>query len=338
MNFLWLEGFTLGLTLSGSCLATCGPIYAPILMTGKKDLGKSIAVLLQLTAGRFLTYAIFGALAGYLGSQLPESMRGMLTGISYVLLSVMLGFYVFGHFRLSHSTCAYSRWGKLLGNYPFLIGVVTGISVCPSFLIALTQAVSLAGILNGMMFFIAFFIGTTVVIMPLSLLGLIPGLTTGRIRLAGLYLAVPVALWFGWRGVTDLKDHYFPNVISFLEGEQVYYLTDKNYIEQTERIKKIISTKSKSEIIILKESAETITGIEKLPEHSMLLRLSPSHGSDSLSGRLTELAKKNKLYIVEFYRGKDSLNQDIQADSLYRYLDYFQFKTSDDGFFFSFNK
>jgi hypothetical protein len=85
---------------------------------------------------------------------------------------------------------------------PLLLGVLTGFSICPAFLIAITGAFEASGALAGALLFTGFFAGTTVYMLPFALFGL---LTKVRwITTAARFLAVAVAVYFGVVGVRGL--------------------------------------------------------------------------------------------------------------------------------------
>ncbi len=73
------------------------------------------------------------------------------------------------------------------------MGVVTGSSVCPPFLLALTNAAEKSSLFHSLFFFFAFFLGTSVFFLPAPLLGIfreIPVLQTiGKLAagIMGLY-------------------------------------------------------------------------------------------------------------------------------------------------------
>ena len=105
-------------------------------MAERKDLLKSLAKLMEISAGRFVAYILFGALAGYFGSNIEPLSRDVFTGVSYILLSVFLLLNVFRTHREGKS-CRMPRWAAM-SKSAFLLGLFTGINFCPSFLIALS--------------------------------------------------------------------------------------------------------------------------------------------------------------------------------------------------------
>ncbi len=166
-----VSGFTLGLLTGTTCFATCGPIYTPFLMQRKLNLFQSFFMILEISAGRFVSYILFGMAAGLLGKSIGSfgEHKAVFTSIAYVAFSVMLILSAFNT-RQNEKGCAISKWGKF-ANAPFLLGVVTGINFCPSFLIALTDAVNLNGPLSGAVLFFGFYMGTNIYLLPLSIFG-----------------------------------------------------------------------------------------------------------------------------------------------------------------------
>jgi sulfite exporter TauE/SafE len=201
----FVEGLTLGLATGVSCLASCGPVYAAYLFSEKRTGRQSLGVLLTLNLGRFAAYVCFGALIGLLGGGIPNSVRVPLAYSGYILFSVFL---MVSTLRVNRKCggCGVSKWMKFTGS-PFLLGILTGFSLCPAFLIAMTSALDAGGAFNGALLFAGFFLGTTVYMLPLF----IAGLFTVRkwFTTVARVLAVFVAVYFLVVGVRGLAAHFF---------------------------------------------------------------------------------------------------------------------------------
>lgn len=186
------EGFMLGLTTGHICLATCGPVYSSFLMQQNSSLARYFWATLEISAGRFITYLLVGALAGLVGSQFSIEHKEYFTIAAYLLFSAFLLISVF-RTRKCEGGCALPKWNRFT-EYPILLGIVTGINVCPSFLLAFSRSFTLSGPLAGMLFFAAFFLGTSIFMVPLSFIGML-----GRkkmFRTIARIAAVLVAIWF----------------------------------------------------------------------------------------------------------------------------------------------
>lgn len=229
-----VEGLSLGLATGVSCLASCGPVYAAYLFSEQRTGKQSLLVLLTLNLGRFAAYVCFGAVIGFLGGGIPGQVRIPLTYSGYVLFSVFL---LVSTLRVNRKCggCQISRWMKFTGS-PFLLGIFTGFSLCPAFLIALTSAFDAGGAINGSLLFAGFFFGTTVYMLPLS----IAGLFTAKKWFTGVarVLAVFVAVYFMIIGVRGLAGFYStpsdprlveslrqPGVWSAMDQDTIYLLT-----------------------------------------------------------------------------------------------------------------
>jgi sulfite exporter TauE/SafE len=195
-----LEGFLLGLSTGTICLATCAPIYLPYLISEDRSLKKSLGKVMEISAGRFIAYLLFGAVAGWLGSYLPQQQRTLFTGISYILLSIFL---VTNAIRThkAEKQCRVPGWMKVTHS-AFMLGIFTGVNFCPSFLIALTKSVDLGGAIGGIMLFMGFFVGTTLFLIPLALGGLLT--IVGTVKRVARIVSVLIAVWFIWQGGVNI--------------------------------------------------------------------------------------------------------------------------------------
>ncbi len=193
-------GLSLGLATGLTCLASCGPVYGVYILGEKRTGFQALWVILKLNAGRFIAYAMFGALIGQLGGVIPPSVRTPLVLFGYVLFSVYLLLTVV---RV-RKTCSGCQTGKLLKitRSAFLLGFLTGFSICPAFLIAITSAFNTSGPLSGMMLFIGFFAGTTVYMLPFAVFGLLT--MKDWVTKAARVIAVVVAIYFGAIGIRGL--------------------------------------------------------------------------------------------------------------------------------------
>lgn len=198
------EGFALGLSTGTVCFVTCAPIYLPWLLAERKSVWLSLLKLMEISAGRFIAYILFGALAGYFGGRLEPVSRNLFTGISYILLSIFLLLNVFRTHR-EGKTCKVPKWA-VMSKSAFLLGLFTGVNFCPSFLIALSAAVNIAGVASGIQVFLGFFFGTSLFLMPLALSGYLTFLK--QVKALARIASVLIAVWFIWQGIHLLTDYY----------------------------------------------------------------------------------------------------------------------------------
>jgi len=201
-----IEGIVLGLSTGSICLVTCTPIYLPYLISEDRKLSKSIFAVLEISAGRFISYLVFGAVAGYTGAQIVSVNRELFTSIAYILLSLYL---VLSAVRTNKKakSCHVPKLIKFTKS-AFLLGILTGINFCPSFLIALSKAVDLGGALSGMMLFFGFFLGTSAFLLPLAFIGQISKVS--KMKLIAQYASILIAVWFtfsGVKGIIHFSEH-----------------------------------------------------------------------------------------------------------------------------------
>lgn len=198
------EGLGLGLATGISCLASCGPIYLSYLLSEKRTGRQSLNTVLLLNLGRFVSYAAFGAVMGLVGGAVPSSVRIPLAYGGYILFSVYL---IVSVVRVNRSCggCGIPKWMKVTKS-PVLLGVLTGFSVCPAFLIAMTNAFDSSGALDGALLFTGFFLGTTVYMLPFALFGLFSG--RKWLNAVARYAAIFVAVYFAILGVRGLALRY----------------------------------------------------------------------------------------------------------------------------------
>ncbi len=209
------EGFLLGLTLGTTCLVTCAPVYGSLILSKENNVSTGVKTVFLISAGRFLSYALFGLLTGYAGTligDLPE--KETVIAVSYFLVATYLTYSALIQNRMEKGCCAPSRLTKIAGN-PFLIGVLTGISICPAFVGAIARGIESGGMTGGVMLFTGFFFGTTVYLLPLSFLSYF---TKKKIfRYVGMTASILVACWFVYDGSSKIYDRLNSYVLNFTE-------------------------------------------------------------------------------------------------------------------------
>ncbi len=174
-----MEALLLGLGTGTSCLLYCGPVIVPYLLAEGGSLKKSFLDISLFLGSRFIAYMILAIVASLMGNSLftTEIYRSILTGAAYIILSTTLIIYSF--FRIKH-VCKARKYSDILSNIPYkwtqsvpvVAGFVTGLSICPPLLLAFAGAASKQSIQDSMIFFLFFFLGTSVYFFPLAFLGL----------------------------------------------------------------------------------------------------------------------------------------------------------------------
>jgi len=80
------------------------------------------------------------------------------------------------------------------GWYLALAGFLAGINICPPFLLAVTTVMDIGGALRGALFFLVFFVATSVYLLPLFFAGFVSRLAS--VRFAARVAAIAAGGWY----------------------------------------------------------------------------------------------------------------------------------------------
>ena len=202
-----LEPLLLGLSSGTVCLAYCAPVLVPYLLGEGRDVWRSALLLAEFLLGRLAGYVLFALAAWLIGFNLLPSgaWRGVAFGLTYLVLSVLLVGY--GFFNLG-SWCAVRGFPRLLSRpaspaiLPLALGFLTGINVCPPFLIALARAADAGSALDSVRFFVVFFLGTAVYFLPMPLVGALKPVRA--LRTVGRLAAGIIGIYYFYVGLVTL--------------------------------------------------------------------------------------------------------------------------------------
>lgn len=185
------RGMLLGLSTGVFCLVTCAPVYVPFVLSEDRKLRRNILSIGQIAIGRLIAYLFFGLILGILGKQIDGPWLNKAIGSAMILLSVLMLAFVavkkWPHFGLC-------KLSKKYVNYPAFFGLLTGINVCPPFLLAMSAALSYASITGSILLFGGFFVGTSFYLILLVPLGLAAKVES--IRQIGLITTVMSGVMF----------------------------------------------------------------------------------------------------------------------------------------------
>ncbi len=185
------RGMLLGLSTGVFCLVTCAPVYVPFVLSEDRKLRRNILSIGQIAIGRLIAYLFFGLILGILGKQIDGPWLNKAIGTAMILLSVLMLAFVavkkWPHFGLC-------KLSKKYVNYPAFFGLLTGINVCPPFLLAMSAALSYASITGSILLFGGFFVGTSFYLILLVPLGLAAKVES--IRQIGLITTVMSGVMF----------------------------------------------------------------------------------------------------------------------------------------------
>jgi hypothetical protein len=208
-----VEALLLGLSVGLVCLASCGAVLVPWLVVQQRTLRSTAWLLAQVLGGRLAGYLLFAGLAWGAGAVIvpgdPHS-RLLVFGAVYVALSGTLAWYAVGgsHRRRADAASPQREPSALrvrrriarLG--PAALGFLTGINLCPPFVVASVRAAELRSLPASFGFFTLFFVGTSVWFLPFLAAGAARRLPEARF-VARIAMGV-VAAYYGYMGVIAL--------------------------------------------------------------------------------------------------------------------------------------
>ncbi len=221
------EALVLGLATGPVCLATCGPVVVPWMMVQPRGVRGHSRQLGLFLAARLAGYLVFATAVWLVGSAIPRAWIGRtwLMGGIEVLLAAALVFYAVGW---PHRGCAAANpanaqaWarqggtGELvrIGEPPrslrsgaLALGFLTGINLCPPFLVAGVRAAQLEHLSAALLFFVCFFVGTAVWFLPFLSMGFVQ--RTPAVVTVARMVAVLLACWYGFSGFSILIERTF---------------------------------------------------------------------------------------------------------------------------------
>jgi sulfite exporter TauE/SafE len=182
-----LQGFFLGIATGTSCLAYCAPVFLPYLLGEGRTVRGNFGLLIQFLAGRLGGYLLFGIAAWQVGQwiQKPGSHPTFM-GVAYLVLAALLVAYGFSSPKPRCAAESGNRWLlRITVRFPSLLpgvlGLLTGLTLCPPFLAAFADASSHTSIAGSLAYFAAFFTGTALFFVPLPFAGFLRGYNPIRV-------------------------------------------------------------------------------------------------------------------------------------------------------------
>ncbi len=168
-----------------ACIASCGPLLVPWTIERDRRVASNTVQLGMFLAARFCGYLVFASAAWALGRAIPSNPSTTTAyGIAHLAMGAVLGSYAVGRWR--HGGCAAATVGSgeqqlvTIGEAPRAsriwapaFGFLTGLSLCPPFLVAGMRVMEMRSLAPAMLFFMMFFAGTLVWFVPFLALGIV---------------------------------------------------------------------------------------------------------------------------------------------------------------------
>jgi sulfite exporter TauE/SafE len=169
MHDVILAPLLAGLTTGLFCCASCYPFLAPVFAAEDRTAQATLRVWFEVFSGRLLGYLLFGAALGWLGERFAGPWPERISLFVLIGMSTLLIFYAAGFWKPAWSFCAAgTRRGKAA---PALLGFLTGLNVCPPFLMSAAYVVTLHSMAKGIVYFLVFFCATSLYFIPLLFVG-----------------------------------------------------------------------------------------------------------------------------------------------------------------------
>jgi len=211
------KALLLGLSTGLFCAGFCVPLVGPLLLaddtglarlsseenractqpsSGGRRIWRSASRVLLFLAGRLVAYLLFGLVFGALGGILSRvwGIKTVLLPLLYAVLGVLMIVYALVQSFPHVGFCRALGQPVRSGWYIALVGFLAGINLCPPFLLAVTTVMDIGGPLPGALFFLVFFLATSVYLLPLFFAGLVSRFSS--VRFAGRVTAVIAGLYF----------------------------------------------------------------------------------------------------------------------------------------------
>ncbi len=207
----------LGLVGSAAhCVGMCSPFVMIVARRFGVPEGRHSAAGAQLwyTAGRVLTYAALGALAGALGGlvEVAGGLIGMQRAAAVVAGLALVAFALVSLTGWSPRTPGHGAWfaritGMMKGRmpgHPVVVGLFLGLLPCGLLYTAVAGAVARGGAVEGALALAAFGLGTAPALLGISLADAV--LVRHRVTLnrASQVFVLVMGVWYLWRGFAPL--------------------------------------------------------------------------------------------------------------------------------------
>ena len=200
---IFFEGLLLGLSTGAYCMGTCLVFFMPYLLAeGRHGVRDNLNTVLFFMLGRFISYICFAVLVSFLGVKYRDIFTNRVFYFGLIIVSVLMLVYA-----LTRSFGELKFCRRLLGHFssarmPFVLGMLSGLHPCMPFLAAAARVLTLGSILLGVVLFLAFFLGTSVYMIPMFFVSYLNRVE--RLKQIGLMILFLSGLWFLCVGISGV--------------------------------------------------------------------------------------------------------------------------------------
>jgi len=165
------EAFLLGLSTGTYCAVSCAPVMLPFLFSQTGEFKNNTVYIIRFMLGRLAGYIFVGAILGVTGTlameQMPVRYYAIITASAYMVIGLLM--LLTGIFYFAKGSLVCRAIGRRLTPQlnAVVLGILTGINFCPPFFAAAARVLSYRQPLNGVLYFIFFYMGTSIFLLPL---------------------------------------------------------------------------------------------------------------------------------------------------------------------------
>lgn len=200
-----LEGLILGLSAGVYCLGTCLVFFMPYLLAeGRQRVFENLRKILLFMLGRLIAYIGFALIMGFIGITHQNIFTAKLSHFSLIMVSLLMLIYALTHNFPNSKFCSSFINRFSLMRMPFFLGLFSGLNPCLPFLVGLTRLWTLKSIFGGVILFSAFFLGTSVYMIPLVFFSYLNRIE--RVKQIGVIVALLSGIWFLFVGISGLMN------------------------------------------------------------------------------------------------------------------------------------
>lgn len=167
-----LDGLLLGLSTGLYCVSSCAPLTIPLVCSGDdSSFAHTVRLATMFMAGRFIAYIAVGFILGALGSFAASFLHPVQAVLFSRISDLLAGAVLMGGgiilIRKKDSMCTWYKTAHRYGFNALAVGIATGFSVCPPFFAAASKVFGNYGSVDGALYFLLFFLGSSVYFIPL---------------------------------------------------------------------------------------------------------------------------------------------------------------------------
>ena len=198
-----IEGLVLGLSTGAYCVSTCLVFFMPyLLVESRRKVFDNFKNVLLFLLGRLIAYIGFALIAGSFGAAHRDFFTAKVSHVSLTLVSLLMFIYALTNNFADSKLCSSFLYRFRVMRIPFLLGLFSGLNPCLPFAVGVTRLWTLDSVLMGVILFAAFFVGTSVYMIPLIFITYLNRIE--RVKQIGLIVALLSSLWFFFVGISGL--------------------------------------------------------------------------------------------------------------------------------------